>query len=177
MKFVGGFPNEWCIDLKDIAVDYSIETYKDRIVALIIKENNIFIAYMENPTSFNIGGENIEEARNNFWNMLRYEDRYGALVFGKLKKGEKKMEHLTLKTLKSRLSEELNKRVSTDDIILSVMHKNKEFKREDIVSLIVNKYGKGYDNPSVKKEIADTLYLMTDEGILVRVKRGIYAIS
>ena len=87
------------------------------------------------------------------------------------------MEQLTLKTLKSRLSEELNKRVSTDDIILSVMHKNEELKKEDIVSLIVNKYGKGYDNPSVKKEIADTLYLMTDEGILVRVKRGIYAIS
>ena len=87
------------------------------------------------------------------------------------------MEHLTLKTLKSSLSEKLNKRVSTDDIILSVMHKNEELKREDIVTLIINKYGKEYDNPSVKKEIADTLYLMTDEGILVRVKRGIYAIS
>lgn len=87
------------------------------------------------------------------------------------------MEHLTLKTLKSSLSEKLNKRVSTDDIILSVMHKNEELKREDIVTLIINKYGKEYDNPSVKKEIADTLYLMTDEGILVRVKRGTYAIS
>ena len=87
------------------------------------------------------------------------------------------MEHLTLKSLKSSLSEKLNKRVSTDDIILSVMHKNEELKREDIVTLIINKYGKEYDNPSVKKEIADTLYLMTDEGILVRVKRGIYAIS
>ena len=87
------------------------------------------------------------------------------------------MEHLTLKTLKSSLSEKLNKRVSTDDIILSVMHKNEELKREDIVTLIINKYGKEYDNLSVKKEIADTLYLMTDEGILVRVKRGTYAIS
>ena len=87
------------------------------------------------------------------------------------------MEHLTLKTLKSSLSEKLNKRVSTDDIILSVMHKNEELKREDIVTLIINKYGKEYDNPSVKKEIADNLYLMTDEGILVRVKRGTYAIS
>lgn len=81
MKFVGGFPDEWCIDLIDITKEYSIETYKDRMVALIIKENDMFMAYMENPTSFNIGGENIEEARNNFWNMLRYEDRYGALVF------------------------------------------------------------------------------------------------
>ena len=81
MKFVGGFPNEWCIDLKDITKEYSIETYKDRIVALIIKENDIFMAYMKNPTSFNIGGENIEEARDNFWNILKYEDRYGTLVF------------------------------------------------------------------------------------------------
>ena len=47
------------------------------------------------------------------------------------------MEQLTLKTLKSRLSEELNKRVSTDDIILSVMHKNEEFKREDILELML----------------------------------------
>ena len=83
MKFVGGFPNEWCIDLKDIAAEYSIETYKNRTVALIIKENDMFMAYMENPTSFNIGGTSLEEARNNFWTMLRYEDRYGVLVFEK----------------------------------------------------------------------------------------------
>lgn len=73
MKFRGGFPDEWCIDLKDIAKEYSIETYKNTAIALIIKENGIYMVYMDNSAPFSIGGDTLNKARENFWNTIKIE--------------------------------------------------------------------------------------------------------
>lgn len=67
MKFVGGFPNEYCIDIKDITDEYSILTHLNEIIGVIIKENNKYIFYGEAPCMEELEGNTLEEAEKYYW--------------------------------------------------------------------------------------------------------------
>lgn len=84
MKFVGGFPNEYCIDLKEIAEngEYRMITHaKDNSpIGFIIKEKGRYQAYLTDETSFPCEGQTLDEANMWFWQFVWYEDRYGVIV-------------------------------------------------------------------------------------------------